>query len=1405
MDDYESLVNHVFLPPKVPQSEEKLALDTIAKTTASALTAFKGVLADDTQQALLDGVLRMTHASLRTHTNGSVNAEKLEEQLQALPRTGGTIILHIGAQNAGVLISRHCDDLDSQLAIRFEVFELAPINRALFQSAERLMRAFPGAAIDVDLNTFSESGLMNTIARTLAKMSFQPAPGMQPQINKAQAKMDEDRDSTHPGMISEFFMGFLCSLGNPVRVASISKNTREEVMWRKARSPWRRSPVWLLFRVALQLRLPHTLYKEFMAFMMSSIVTDSRFNALSCDLRYAVTAKVARRLYKLSASPNAAMVMHVQKTLAEATSALEQKWQHIQAQAETVLDLLPLAALDFERDSSVHLPGLDAQIRSIDTRQNEQSSTDFYPGSKLKAFLSGTSPALDSIAQDPDYVYHNMHAFESWVAAHLDAWTEMHKNDADACESLYALLRSYHELASEQYLGNPESLSVYYLTALEVWRATDVCATQLCPLIGDYKLDISLAGAQSLLLPRREHMSRLTSVEAYVTRRESYATFPSSELLHAITDNSFAARYFKQSPTLQALRTSIEAQAAREKNAKIAELFRLKGEYERLMSIYSGSQCDYVEEIVEYATNATESDITETKHYTSSCRRCVSGRQAETMKIEVQEWPLPTKKEAHSRVIVFELQPPSFFVHWRDSLVYLIIDILKATHIPKPGPVANCHLKADGQLSYLQPHRPSQRIGMLSEVKPSTVTHRRELLVSTATDDMVCLDHGSNYRYYDGDAALFVGGFELTDTVSLACTYQLPGRSMALQRPAPPGTDVLRVSHGFCGDDISAAKLLAELDVALQRIKKNWESSQALSVFISIASRLLSLSASTNLRSGCMEYLRSARAIAFGWMHDLREKAQNVGSYDERKTYLSKRAEVAVICLDSFNVDDAPLADILDSAEQASMLVQCMIIMQESRLLLAESSELTTKLLSMRSQRLLYRCHGALAAYRLALDDGISESWTGFRPGSPWTIAASSHWLTTTTVTGHSGATLRVHFNLITGELLVNGLPLDRLPGRYEDCASYRTLFGSTTVEVMPTTVPGMDFAAKREFQGYEVQFVMVNTNGLLVQASKAGQCYELIPKDLFCDTYPAAFTEEHVHWYRLGDGAVEFRPLNEAWNELCDRKWILAPVPETGKWRLTRESQTLLDLTSSTAKTVSHLLLPLANAASIHVLSQPSAKHDLQALPRSVTQLADPGSLQEVEVEMPDLQLSFVLKAGDSNIRSKEFPTMYVDPDQSLGTLIGLENMLLLRDERGTRMLLILGGMISHSCNGDHTRVSIQKKDLGSIGNFHTFQIDMMLGRLVGNGDIQSKLFLAYLHALTAYPLPDALTRKTGTEQALSMLRSADVRSFDRLTTENADLLGDIAALTLVRDYYPANERVMQTVKWSSKLGFLA
>ncbi|KAK0265905.1 hypothetical protein LTR54_017585 [Friedmanniomyces endolithicus] len=255
---------------------------------------------------------------------------------------------------------------------------------------------------------------------------------------------------------------------------------------------------------------------------------------------------------------------------------------------------------------------------------------------------------------------------------------------------------------------------------------------------------------------------------------------------------------------------------------------------------------------------------------------------------------------------------------------------------------------------------------MLSEVKPHFVTHRRDLPVVTASE------------FTRGFPAINFKNVEST-LVLLQCIYQ----------SGPAGSDILREGHGFCGHYESAAKLLEELDVALQRIKKNWESSQALTVFISIASRLLSLSSSTTIHTACLSYLEDGRAIAFGWMHDLEEKAQHINTYEERNEYMSKRAEIALICVDPFKVEDSPLASILSSSEQASIVLQCGIVVQESRLLLGASKEPMVPLLLLRSRRLFYRCYHTLASDGAAIDAGVSRSWTGFQPGSPWTVTGS--------------------------------------------------------------------------------------------------------------------------------------------------------------------------------------------------------------------------------------------------------------------------------------------------------------------------------------------------------------------------------------------------------------------------------
>ncbi|KAK0265906.1 hypothetical protein LTR54_017584 [Friedmanniomyces endolithicus] len=484
---------------------------------------------------------------------------KLAELLHDLPRQGGAILLYISAQNAGMVISR-VSDLDSDLAIRFEAFELSPRNNAVYQEAGRLHRSFPGSAVDIDLKVFAETGLVITIARTLAKMSHQAAPGMQPQARKAGTNMDEDRDTTHPRMISELVMGFLNVTGHPARVNIISKNTREELLWRDARSPWRRSPVWMLLRVALQLKFPHDLYKEFIVFMMSRVINDSTNQHLSSDLRYAMMAK---------------------NTLQDTTAALEKQWLRLRTQAP--LDLSGLARLDFERDELTALPALDVYLEAVSARQGGQPNNGFQPKSGLVAFDPLALPRLTHVDSHCDYINQNLHAFELWVAGHMGEWRRTHLNDANACEQLHTLVESYHELTSRHYNGNPAAIT-----------SSSRCKNQ---------------------------MKRLSMLEAYLVYLEGNAALASVEILCDITPGSLSVKYVDRSADLQALSTSIESQVVREKEAKIEELARLKSEYALLMSLDQRADCEYYEYVLERADQRMDHDITEQRHR-RSCQRC---------------------------------------------------------------------------------------------------------------------------------------------------------------------------------------------------------------------------------------------------------------------------------------------------------------------------------------------------------------------------------------------------------------------------------------------------------------------------------------------------------------------------------------------------------------------------------------------------------------------------------------------------------------------------------------------------------------------------------------------------------------------------------------------------------------
>jgi len=1447
-------INHVFLPPKLPQSDDSENERTLLALTIDALARFKQIASSTTAQEAIDRAVLTLEASNIVHGENGINETALRAALKNLKFC---VSLHVKEQNAGLIITK------VGTRTNFEQFELSPQNASVFQGTGRLIRTFPASAISIDNNDLTPEAV-SMIAQTLSTLSVQAAPGMQPQSEKSGQTHDESRDTTHPGMISEYFMSLLLPMGASISVPAITKRTREEVSWSNAKLPFRRSPLWLLIRVTIQLifsriTLSSDLYKLFVTFLISQILETSLKAldpAVQSETIYFMQATIARRLFKLPeqlSTRQRPILDSINAVLIKSTEHLSNLWQTIQANHSRGLDLSQLSALDFEKDALVTISQLDTHIQSLEHRQIALVSAGYSPTRYLVNYPADQVPDLSQTATGGGaYLTAKLQAFEQWVFDHLAAWLSNHEQNSETCGKLADMLDSYYTQASVHYANNPEAFSVLLLTTLDIWVACDKAAIAACPMLSEYDAGIPVGLLQTLLLPFKAQMSRLHELEVYLHTRCGLAQLKETSLLYdASSPESFAARYYDTSPDHQRLHAEIEKWASETRTKKIAELVALQAEYRRLSRLIESTACE-TEKIFQNGT----------KEYTVSCiatcRRCASQQQLEALDITSHEWPLP-RNATTTKVVTFELRVPQWYARWRDITHVLLRQVLRGN---KTGGSprymywlsSDCHLAS----KYFVKAHPKTNIGLLSQEKPFTVTHWRSNGAGTVQQKSVCVDSGLDYHYFNSATNTFGNTFTFGDEVSTLCTYRLPSNYRALQKflskssempdgtppneviasqadcpfdmslqefkelaslplghhiqwdnimlqlrapsidfkksettmfilqciyQAGPSNDtVLRAAHQSLAEPDLAIQVLGLLIKALHRVKENWESSQAISVFVSIATRVLSLHSDPSVHDACLSFLRIAREILYDWVQLLRIKSHDAPDMDTRTLFRTKSLEIALLCAASFDVDRDHLVEILTASESASMLIQCSITIHDGWESFKEKADVLNQIHHLRCRRLLYRCHDILAHHTLALNHAMSQVWSAYVPGSEWTSASDGcpEWVTCLTAENPGTNPLRIHFNTLTGELLVCGIPLNTAPQQYTQRALYTALFSNHIVEVMPSMIPGMQFSTKKSFNGFVVHMGMRDTE-LVVQASDGTSTFETIPPEFFQGLFPLHFAEDYIHWYDLTAGTVQFRLKSDPWNATSKAIWVLRR--HGSDWRLDREQHFVVSSTSSASSIIAHFLEPLSVANGIHIMLSSSSK--------------------AVDIQIPALRLDFIIPRPIWQICSKQYRGMRIDEDQSLGTLHGLQNRLLLRNEAGLQQLLLPEAeQVTHQLSDHHVTV---KLDTNAIRKVHLINVDKILGRLYDDGSIHAKLYLAYLHALTSSCLPDTLTRMTGTEQALSILRSAGVASFDQLSGYDMIVLINIAILTPVRQFYPQHLKQMQTVSWDAQLSSLS
>ena len=289
-----------------------------------------------------------------------------------------------------------------------------------------------------------------------------------------------------------------------------------------------------------------------------------------------------------------------------------------------------------------------------------------------------------------------------------------------------------------------------------------------------------------------------------------------------------------------------------------------------------------------------------------------------------------------------------------------------------------------------------------------------------------------------------------------------------------------------------------------------------------------------------------------------------------------------------------------------------------------------------------------------------------------------------------------------------------------------------------------------------------------------------LIPSGEFVDDLPTTLIVGHVHWLNLPTSEIEIRPAENAWKSSSDNWFLRFSV--SGSSTLQKfGSATLVDIRSPTWDMISKRMCPLEDARYIMVTTS--------------------GSISSLKVDLPRYGLEFFIDE-DGELQSRNMRNMVVDTIQSTGVMVGLINQLVMRPksriaDEHPRTVIIPDGPISYSANGHHVRVTIASEN--TRVTYHLYRVDADLHCLTGNVGLTSKLYQVLLHAVTSGCLPDPLTGRTGTEEALHLLHSAACRSFMKLRSRDADLLHQISLLSSKRVWYPAHLQKMQTVSWSS------
>ncbi|KAI9666766.1 MAG: hypothetical protein M1831_001542 [Alyxoria varia] len=1462
-----TLFDHIVLPTRLPQEEDlpdSLSTDLLGYMRECAQEHRKLVAPEYYEK--WTSITRALETCSRVHDEDRVSAFNLEKALKDLTIEDQLIIVFIRDQNAAITIRR------SATNAVFEIFEASARTDDVMASP-RLEWSFPASSVQLPLATIQNPSYCAQLSQHLEQASTEYVHQFSPKSSSH--VLSETREAAGPDLIAQNLRAVLEVSGERLTPTLIKKRIRDDVVWKSADKPWRRSPVWLVLRVALQRHLYHLFgqgfgyvqYKTFLVSVIRRICDDFTAGDLAAEKLAMARAKLARRMAKLEmhrncvASPIAAELDQIipkierscQRTLDNANRKLEESSRtfildgekRIRGQAKVGADDPGLTlSLSNSRPHILHVLShpLDCEVAdtpSVVRSQRERARFQFSSETHQLKF-EGTQTIESHL---------RLFDFEMWVEHQLPSIKDMDPTENDIIR-LSQVANQYIKAAPRMHDSDSVQMSKFLLVTFELWLVIDRWVVKKQPLLKEYSTQFPMSILGALNLPSKKDLTRLQAVESALMTRERVCK-PLPSIFDAPSSDSLSVRYFAHSSEMQDLLNRIEARNIDEEKDTEALWNARKAEYENYNSKYINNSCVY--------TNG--------EHDFRNCVRCFGKRRRRRVTMTPHEALLPTDPvQAHA--LVFELIIPNEIAVWRDLTWTILFDLAHATK-PEPSAPPKQLLREHSPLcGYMNGSR--AKITLASSTKPLMKQHygndqhfplpnlSEVIFECNLKLAMYDLDHNTSaklssskqsfYHLCDRKAPAespFHGIHSMRDSspnqimarqtlcpsgvnITEFNAYQEVARKGRLQwvhllrelessnlsfgseallwlvtqvMQAGPrnGDDILRQNHWVFADDAFCSTLLHVIDSRMETIASNWRETRCMEVLMLMCRQVWSLAQRESTRRSAENVIRRMREILLTNIRTLRHE---MGIAKDSKALIHRSKDafyVALICRLSFFVDAEPASGEL-SFQDTSCFVECSIALKENMSEDFSMTNLFTRASLARDVKIVATIQDkiirSIDAKPTAVDEAINQNWPSaegqqIRKFSNWKLVkGSDSWVSAHTIVPNQ--TLRqqqVHFDIFDGNLLIDGRYVGRLPDTYRKQPLIQTIVEHPDQPIMicPSDRHGMSYLMRHRFHGYAVYFGL-RKGKLIVWAVRNEKVLELLPAHVFEGPnvsspldLPLSLINDFTHWLDRGKQRIHILQRTSDISKL-NRGWVIDLT--TGQafrqkrdknTQTTSKSSVLLDPQSSLFEKLARIFGRIENPQ--HMTIYRPKKEGLT-------------------IDLLRVELRFHLREEDFYCRQLD---MVVDRDQEIGTLHGLENKLVLRDSKNEhdRLVLVPRGPVSIGRpSSGYCRVNIKP-----VGQFCRFSISRSRSRLDCASEPELLYFKAYPHALTSLPLPDALTGRTGIEESIHILNSAQAQPWTPLDETSLKILALVASLSPRREWYPKGFQMMQTVHWNSEL----